>query len=383
MTELKDIERALAEFLLENIQKKKGNPTYKEVADALSKCLGRQINPHYNLAAPLGTVSTLCFKLGLPLISARVIYSGATNAKNVGEGFYPLACELKPEYKSMEPIAVWKQELKLIRECDNWDRLRKYLDGVSEATAQAYTVKQIESNPFAKWLNQNTTLSDSSISKYAGAVGTISREMLDRGVIQKPFENMTVFELEVALSATMTDAEFIAKNLRGNHMYSNALKQYRYFINSSTEDSGDAEYLDNIKNNPDIPETERKAIIQSRVGQGIFRKSLMEKYHGSCIITGINHPKLLVASHIKPWAVSSNQERLSVDNGFLLSATYDRLFDSGLITFDKGGKIYLSSFIGEENVKRLHLSKNMSFDLQVSKRMCEYLEYHNDVLFVK
>ena len=79
----------------------------------------------------------------------------------------------------------------------------------------------------------------------------------------------------------------------------------------------------------------------------------MDKYHGSCVITGINHPKLLVASHIKPWVVSDNQERLQVDNGLLLSATYDRLFDSGLITFDKNGRIFLSSFIGTENEKKL------------------------------
>ena len=112
-------------------------------------------------------------------------------------------------------------------------------------------------------------------------------------------------------------------------------------------------------------------------------KSLFEKYHGRCIITGIDHPKLLVASHIKPWAVSSNKERLSVDNGLLLSATYDRLFDSGLITFDKHGKIFLSSFIGAENTKRLNLSKDMCFNLRISGNMGEYLDYHNDVLFVK
>lgn len=81
--------------------------------------------------------------------------------------------------------------------------------------------------------------------------------------------------------------------------------------------------------------------------------------------------------------VSSNKERLSVDNGLLLSATYDRLFDSGLITFDRQGKIFLSSFIGEENVKRLNLSKGLRFDLGISGNMGEYLDYHNDVLFVK
>lgn len=158
---------------------------------------------------------------------------------------------------------------------------------------------------------------------------------------------------------------------------------YRYYVNAVAEDIGDSTYIESIKNDVQIPETERKAIVQSRVGQGLFRKALFQKYNGRCIITGVDHPKLLVASHIKPWAVSSNQERLSVDNGLLLSATYDRLFDSGLITFNKCGKIFLSSFIGEENVQRLHLSKNSVFNLNVNGNMGEYLDYHNDVLFVK
>ena len=194
---------------------------------------------------------------------------------------------------------------------------------------------------------------------------------------------MSPFELDLAISLTISDPDFTAKNTRGNHMYSNALKQYRLFINAVTEDIDASAYIEKIKNDNQIPETERTEIIQSRVGQGSFRKSLFDKYHGCCIITGINHPKLLVASHIKPWIVSSNKERLSVDNGLLLSATYDRLFDSGLITFDKQGKIFLSSFIGEENVKRLNLSKGLRFDLSVSGNMGEYLDYHNDVLFVK
>ena len=128
MIELKDIDKALAAFLLDNIQKKQGKPSYSEVAKALSVQLGRKINPHYNLAVPLGNVSTLCHELGLPLISARVIYSGANNLKLIGEGFYPLACELKPEYIGMEPIVVWKQELRLIDSCSDWSSLQNYLN---------------------------------------------------------------------------------------------------------------------------------------------------------------------------------------------------------------------------------------------------------------
>lgn len=383
MVELKDIDRALAEFLLKNILQKEGKPTYNEVADALSAQLGRKVNPHYNLAVPLGNVSTLCHELGLPLISARVIYSGANSLKQVGEGFYPLACELKPEYIGMEPVAVWKEELRLIEACSDWSKLQKYLAGTDTPKSTLPLLAIQNSNPFSAWMSQNTGLSESSIGKYSNAVGTISTEMHQKGTIQKPIENMSPLELDLAIALILSDPDFVSKNTRGNHMYSNALKQYRYFLNTTAEDPNAHSFIDEIKNDALIPETEKTAIIQSRVGQGIFRKSLFDKYQGRCIITGIDHPKLLIASHIKPWAVSSNKERLSVENGLLLSATYDRLFDSGLITFDSYGKIFLSSLIGTENIKRLRLSPGTSFDLRMSEKMKEYLSYHNDVLFIK
>ena len=40
MIELKDIDKALAAFLLENIQKKQGKPSYSDVAKALLPCAG-------------------------------------------------------------------------------------------------------------------------------------------------------------------------------------------------------------------------------------------------------------------------------------------------------------------------------------------------------
>lgn len=61
----------------------------------------------------------------------------------------------------------------------------------------------------------------------------------------------------------------------------------------------------------------------------------------------------------------------------------DRLFDSGLITFCDDGRMYISSFVGEENRVRLNITKDIIVDLHASKRMLEYLEYHRDVLYVK
>ena len=239
------------------------------------------------------------------------------------------------------------------------------------------------SNPFSDWLAQNIGFSESSIGTYSDAVGAISKEMHQKGTIQKPLETMSPFELDLAIFLIINDRDFATENTRRKLLYRNALKQYRYFLNTISEDSGDRIYMETIENDRQIPETEKTAIIQSRVGQGAFRKSIIDKYNGRCIITGIDHPDLLVASHIKPWAASSNKERLSVDNGLLLSATYDRLFDRGLITFDRYGKIILSSQIGAENIKRLGLSQGVKFNLQINKSMNEHLSYHRDMLFVE
>jgi len=52
-----------------------------------------------------------------------------------------------------------------------------------------------------------------------------------------------------------------------------------------------------------------------------------------CPFTKINDNRLLIASHIKPWAFSDNKERLDLKNVFVLSPLFDKLFDRGLISF--------------------------------------------------
>ena len=68
----------------------------------------------------------LCFDLDLPLITAIVRRKGTK--EGVGDGFYALACDLKPQYKELEPLKAWKQELMQIRQCDDWSALRDYLN---------------------------------------------------------------------------------------------------------------------------------------------------------------------------------------------------------------------------------------------------------------
>lgn len=127
---------------------------------------------------------------------------------------------------------------------------------------------------------------------------------------------------------------------------------------------------------------ERQAIVKSRIGQWQFRENLFSKYK-KCVITGIDIPQVLVASHIKPWAACENKERLDVNNGLILSATYDRLFDSGLISFNRSGKLYVSGAINEENRGLLGLNTDRQYPIGYSENMARYLQYYNDVIYLK
>lgn len=85
-----------------------------------------------------------------------------------------------------------------------------------------------------------------------------------------------------------------------------------------------------------VDETTRKRLIDARLGQGNFRERLIEYWMG-CAVTGLTLVNILRASHIKPWHLSSNFERLDAFNGLLLSPNMDALFDQGYISFTKQG----------------------------------------------
>ncbi len=79
--------------------------------------------------------------------------------------------------------------------------------------------------------------------------------------------------------------------------------------------------------------TTRKCLIDARLGQGQFRVDVEKLWRGACGVTGCRISAVLRASHIKPWSQSNNKERLDPENGILLAAHIDALFDRGLITF--------------------------------------------------
>ena len=128
-----------------------------------------------------------------------------------------------------------------------------------------------------------------------------------------------------------------------------------------------------------LPETERDAIVKSRVGQGLFRRDLI-KLWGSCALTNLEDVTLLRASHLKPWKDSSNAERLSAFNGLLLIPNYDFLLDKGLITFRSNGHIVVSKRLGHDVQSVFHVDKGLSLR-SVFPQNRAFLEYHRDAVF--
>lgn len=142
---------------------------------------------------------------------------------------------------------------------------------------------------------------------------------------------------------------------------------------------------------PELPEgIEKERIVRSRLNQKFFREALLSSYNNTCCITGLNISELLVASHIKPWKVSNPKtERTKPSNGLLLNALQDKAFDKGLITVDPSFRIFISPKLHEFKETPMCRDWILSYkgkQIYLPDRFQperEFLEYHNDVVFIR
>jgi hypothetical protein len=122
--------------------------------------------------------------------------------------------------------------------------------------------------------------------------------------------------------------------------------------------------------------TTKQALREARIGQGRFRRDLLNFWQ-RCPITGITNPDLLIASHAKPWAISSDEEKLDPYNGFLFAVHIDRLFDKGLISFNQDGKILISKHLSERDARVLNIHREITLPIQQNHK--KYLEAHRNI----
>lgn len=110
-----------------------------------------------------------------------------------------------------------------------------------------------------------------------------------------------------------------------------------------------------------------------RKTQTKFREQLLNR-ENSCQLCNLSIPSLLVASHIIPWAISDENQKVDLDNGLLLCISHDALFDKGFISFKEDGQILISSNLPSSEFERLNINETMSINILPGQE--KYMRFH-------
>lgn len=133
-----------------------------------------------------------------------------------------------------------------------------------------------------------------------------------------------------------------------------------------------------------VASTEDLRIQKVRTAQQLYRNEVLALWNNRCAVTGVDNSKWLIASHIKPWSESSNEERIDAHNSLLLSPNYDKLFDRGVISFSPDtGKIVLPEIQTRSmwnNLEKMGIddTKHLA-DVPVGTDV--FLRYHNQYVY--
>jgi putative restriction endonuclease len=130
------------------------------------------------------------------------------------------------------------------------------------------------------------------------------------------------------------------------------------------------------------PSTTRDALVSARVGQGLFKERIARRER-SCRITAVDNPVHLIASHIKPWRESNNEERLHEGNGLLLTPSADHLFDRGFISFEDNGEVIIAPVADVTSLRRMGVDPNRPpRPLAFNTDQKHFLNHHRREIFL-
>ncbi|MEH6357446.1 MAG: HNH endonuclease [Pseudomonadales bacterium] len=124
--------------------------------------------------------------------------------------------------------------------------------------------------------------------------------------------------------------------------------------------------------------THREAIVKARVGQGKFRDEVLDLWNGTCPVTGVELPELLIASHIVSWQLSDDVEKVDKFNGLPLSPSIDKLFDKGYVSFSNDGELIINNTISCDLVEQLGISLTTQIQGLTNSHK-KYLRRHRDI----
>ncbi len=206
-------------------------------------------------------------------------------------------------------------------------------------------------------------------------------QMLDDDVLKERDNKFSEYSIKSKKATILTLLERTMKIKgfgRSNVWYGNDemnSKVLEYINDYETKRNREIESIDNLNS---LKGYEKEIITKARINQSIFRNKLLQKYK-HCLLCGIDKEELLIASHIKPWSVSNENEKLDEYNGLLLCAMHDKLFDLGLISFESDGSILISDELNKIN--RVYSNIDLNRKIEVNIYNIPYLKYHRENIF--
>ncbi|HVQ14000.1 MAG TPA: HNH endonuclease, partial [Vicinamibacterales bacterium] len=133
-----------------------------------------------------------------------------------------------------------------------------------------------------------------------------------------------------------------------------------------------------IREDRRLAETTREALVKARRGQGVFRSNV-QGVERACRVTKVDRLEHLIASHVKPWRDSTNDERLDGENGLLLTPTIDHLFDKGFIGFEDKGNLIISPVADRPSLLQMGIDPEVKVQVGIfSAGQRKFLDYHRD-----
>lgn len=131
--------------------------------------------------------------------------------------------------------------------------------------------------------------------------------------------------------------------------------------------------------------SERLVPTSVRLFQAFFRRAVLASYQSSCCVCGLDLRPLLVASHIKPWAIEE-RGRSDPQNGLCLCAIHDRAFDRGFLSVSADYRVLVNTSVmsSTQPFVRTALAMFHSEPLRMPLRFgprAELLDWHRNNVF--
>jgi putative restriction endonuclease len=137
-----------------------------------------------------------------------------------------------------------------------------------------------------------------------------------------------------------------------------------------------------ISHDRSIPETERIALVRSRIGQGLF-KDRVKQIETRCRVTQVDNPTHLIASHCKPWRDANNEERLNGENGLLFTPSIDHLFDRGFIGFENNGQLIISPVAHRPSLLKMGIETEKTVNVgNFTEGQKAFLQFHREAVLL-